>query len=142
MDKKITDGMVSLNEFSKIKKIEPEKIIEMVRDGFYEGQKIGSEWFIKEHEKQQNINKNEEAKNILFRIPAALVLAPGIGLFFSYIFTLGVSEFEGARGYAFLHYSVMLAIFAFFIILATKNTRIYGIYALLSFFGFVIINFA
>lgn len=41
------DDHVSLEEFSKIKGIEPEKIINMVRDGFYQGTKVNEKWYIR-----------------------------------------------------------------------------------------------
>jgi hypothetical protein len=42
----VPEGMISLDEFSKLKGIKPSKIIDMIRGGFYVGRKIGEEWFV------------------------------------------------------------------------------------------------
>jgi len=44
-DKQIPDGMVSVDEFAKLKGITPSKAIDMIKDGFYVGRKVGEEWF-------------------------------------------------------------------------------------------------
>ena len=38
-------GMISVEKFSKIKGISETKIIQMIRDGFYIGRKVGDDWF-------------------------------------------------------------------------------------------------
>lgn len=40
------EGMLPVAEFAKIKGIEVEKVIEMIREGFYSGRKVGDEWFV------------------------------------------------------------------------------------------------
>jgi hypothetical protein len=40
------EGMISLEEFSKLKGIKPSKTIDMIRGGFYVGRKIGEDWFV------------------------------------------------------------------------------------------------
>ena len=39
-------GMLPVAEFAKIKGIEVEKVIDMIREGFYSGRKVGDEWFV------------------------------------------------------------------------------------------------
>jgi hypothetical protein len=43
--KDLTEGMVTIEEFSKSKDIAVDKIIEMVRDGFYEGRIVEGQWY-------------------------------------------------------------------------------------------------
>lgn len=48
MTDKITppNGMISISEFSSIKGIPEEKIIDMIKDGFYIGRTVNDEWFV------------------------------------------------------------------------------------------------
>lgn len=39
-------GMIPVADFAKLKEIAPSKVIEMIRDGFYAGRKVGQEWFV------------------------------------------------------------------------------------------------
>ena len=43
-------GMLPVVEFAKIKGIEVEKVIDMIREGFYTGRKVGDEWFVESAE--------------------------------------------------------------------------------------------
>jgi hypothetical protein len=40
------EGMIPVKEFAKLKGIDSAKIINMIRDGFYVGRKVGEDWFI------------------------------------------------------------------------------------------------
>ena len=142
MSTEISEGLLPVEEFAEKKNLDPEKVIEMVRSGFYEGRKIDDEWFIKEHEINENKNHKHNPNDVLIRIPLGLLLAPGIGLFFAYLITLGVSQFEGARAYAILNYTVLISIIAFAIIIANSNKRIFYILTTLSVLGLVVGSFA
>lgn len=39
-------GMIPIEEFSKLKGISSEKLVDMIHNGFYEGRKIKEQWFI------------------------------------------------------------------------------------------------
>ncbi len=58
----IPEGMIHVVEFGKIKGIKPEKVIDMIRDGFYVGRKVGDDWFIDESELQGKKSK-QKSKN-------------------------------------------------------------------------------
>tara|TARA_B110000211_G_scaffold234381_1_gene303788 strand:- start:1419 stop:2006 length:588 start_codon:yes stop_codon:yes gene_type:complete len=40
------EGMLPVAELAKIKGIEVEKVIDMIREGLYSGRKVGDEWFV------------------------------------------------------------------------------------------------
>jgi hypothetical protein len=42
----VPEGMIPVEEFAKLKGIDSAKIINMIRDGFYVGRKVGEDWFI------------------------------------------------------------------------------------------------
>jgi hypothetical protein len=44
------DGMISVEEFGKLKGITAEKVVDMIRDGFYVGRKQGEDWYIDKSE--------------------------------------------------------------------------------------------
>ena len=40
------EGMIPVSDFAKSKGITPEKAVDMIRDGFYAGRKVGDDWFV------------------------------------------------------------------------------------------------
>ncbi|MDO6804149.1 hypothetical protein Q4595_17005, partial [Wenyingzhuangia sp. 1_MG-2023] len=40
------EGMIPVEEFAKLKGITASKAIDMVRDGFYVGRKVGDDWYV------------------------------------------------------------------------------------------------
>lgn len=46
------------------------------------------------------------ARTLWFRIPFALLMAPGVGLFVGFIGAMDVTKFEGAQGYAYVYFSL------------------------------------
>lgn len=40
------EGMISVEDFAKKKGITTDKAINMIKDGFYTGRKVGDEWFV------------------------------------------------------------------------------------------------
>jgi hypothetical protein len=40
------EGMISVDEFAKKKGIATDKAINMIKDGFYTGRKVGDDWFV------------------------------------------------------------------------------------------------
>ena len=54
------EGMMSVEEFAKLKGMAPEKVINMIRDAFYVGRKIDDNWFI---DKSEINGKNSKQKS-------------------------------------------------------------------------------
>lgn len=137
--------MIPLSEFAKIKNVDAEKAVEMIRDGFYEGRKVGDDWFIASSELQ---NKPSEEKdnnlslNLSTRILIALLSSPGIGLLIGFLLSLGTPQFEGARAYAFLYYAIFFTGVFFFVLLAIKRKRTQVILAAVSVIGWIVGLFA
>ncbi|WP_220272538.1 SHOCT domain-containing protein [Alteromonas aestuariivivens] len=50
----LPDGFVPLEEFARVKNIDEPKLVSMVRDGFYQGRKIGENWYISASEFTQS----------------------------------------------------------------------------------------
>lgn len=48
-----SDGMIPVSDFAAGKGIAVEKAIEMIRDGFYSGRKIGESWYVEKSELSQ-----------------------------------------------------------------------------------------
>ncbi|MBW2180927.1 MAG: hypothetical protein JRG81_11255 [Deltaproteobacteria bacterium] len=46
MKNNIPENVMPVGEFSKLKSIPVEKVINMIRDGFYVGRKVGDDWYI------------------------------------------------------------------------------------------------
>ena len=46
-DSNIPEGMIPIGEFAKRKGISPDRAIDMVRDGYFVGQKIEGSWYVK-----------------------------------------------------------------------------------------------
>ena len=53
------EGMMPVAEFGKLKGMTAEKVIDMIRDGFYVGRKVGDEWFIDKSELQDKSSKHK-----------------------------------------------------------------------------------
>ena len=58
----VPEGMISLEEFSKLKGIKPSKTIDMIRGGFYVGRKIGENWFVDASESSGSNSKHPKSK--------------------------------------------------------------------------------
>ena len=58
------EGMMPVAEFGKRKGIAPEKVIDMIRDAFYVGRKVGDDWFIDKAELQGKSSKNKSSGSI------------------------------------------------------------------------------
>ena len=61
MTTNIPEGMMPVAEFGKLKGIAAEKVVDMIRDGFYVGRIVGDDWFI---DKSALQGKNSKQKNI------------------------------------------------------------------------------
>jgi len=44
------EGMIPVNDFARSKGITPAKAVDMIRDGFYVGRKVGDDWFVNANE--------------------------------------------------------------------------------------------
>jgi hypothetical protein len=58
----VPEGMISLDEFARIKGLTPAKAIEMIRGGFYVGRKVGASWFVNASESSGPNSKTSKAK--------------------------------------------------------------------------------
>jgi hypothetical protein len=58
----VPEGMISLEEFAKLKGITPAKAIEMIRGGFYVGRKVGAGWFVDASESSGPTSKASKNK--------------------------------------------------------------------------------
>lgn len=54
------DEMIDLFEFAKIKGIDTAKVVEMIRDGYYVGKKVGDDWFVSRSELYSDTAENQE----------------------------------------------------------------------------------
>lgn len=61
-DKQVPEGMISVEEFAKLKGITSSKAIDMVRDGFYMGRKVGEEWFVDTSESTDSARNPSKTK--------------------------------------------------------------------------------
>ena len=64
----VPEGMISLEEFSKLKGITALKTIDMIRGGFYMGRKIGEDWFV-------DALESSESNNMLSNTKGAVVVS-------------------------------------------------------------------
>jgi hypothetical protein len=58
----VPEGMISLEEFARIKGLTPAKAIEMIRGGFYVGRKVGAGWFVNASESSDLSSKPSKNK--------------------------------------------------------------------------------
>ena len=56
------EGMISIEEFAKNKGIKTTKIVNMIRDGFYVGRKVGDDWFIDASESTGTVSKPSKVR--------------------------------------------------------------------------------
>lgn len=56
------EGMIPVEEFAKLKGITASKAIDMVRDGFYVGRKVGEDWYVDASEPTNSANKPSKTK--------------------------------------------------------------------------------
>jgi hypothetical protein len=40
------EGVLPIREFAKQKNMEESKLVAMIRDGFYQGRKVGDNWYV------------------------------------------------------------------------------------------------
>ncbi|MDK2779469.1 MAG: hypothetical protein KYX62_17630 [Pseudomonadota bacterium] len=53
----IPQGMIHVDEFARLKGLPSPKVIEMIRDGFYIGRKVGEEWYVNASESTGSASK-------------------------------------------------------------------------------------
>lgn len=59
----VLEGMILVSDFSKLKGIPEEKVINMIRDGFYVGKIVGDTWYINSDEDSSySSNANNDVK--------------------------------------------------------------------------------
>lgn len=85
------EGMVSVSEFSKIKNIAEDKIIDMIRDGFYVGKVIDEQWFVSLVEDSSHSNNVVSSSNPhkyqsdINKALSAISVGSGLSIFISII---------------------------------------------------------
>lgn len=47
------EGMISVEEFAEKRRMDVEKVIKMIRDGFYNGRLVGEQWYVMAEEMAQ-----------------------------------------------------------------------------------------
>lgn len=57
------EGMIPVEEFAKLKGITPSKAIDMVRNGFYVGRKVGDDWYVDASEPTNSASKPSKTKS-------------------------------------------------------------------------------
>lgn len=82
------EGMIPVEEFAKLKGITASKAIDMVRDGFYVGRKVGDDWYVDISEPTNSASKPIKIKApLLFQMasqPMKLLLPTCKCLLFSW----------------------------------------------------------
>jgi len=58
------DGLITAEKFSELSGISLNKVINMIRDGFFSGEKIDGNWFISEDELKSNGNNTLDSIDI------------------------------------------------------------------------------
>jgi len=94
------DEMITLFKFAKIKGIDTAKVIEMIRDGYYVGKKVGDDWFVSRSELYPDTEENQEYATSLTK---KLALMEMLVIFF---YILVVFNFE--YGFVYLLFSPVL----------------------------------
>ncbi|MEJ2681177.1 MAG: hypothetical protein P8104_06535 [Gammaproteobacteria bacterium] len=56
------EGMIPIEEFAKLKGITESKAMDMVRDGFYAGRKVGENWYVDASESTNSASKPSKTK--------------------------------------------------------------------------------
>jgi hypothetical protein len=59
---KAPEEMIPVEEFAKLNGITPSKAIDMVRDGFYVGRKVGDDWYVDLSESTNTTVKTSKTK--------------------------------------------------------------------------------
>jgi hypothetical protein len=57
------EGMVPVSEFSKLKNIPEDKVVNMIRDGFYVGKIIEEQWFVSSEENATVSSSSDSKQN-------------------------------------------------------------------------------
>ena len=94
--------MIQIKEFSDRKGIAEEKVVLMIRDGFYAGRKVDGQWFVDEDIESEKLRiKEPESKTRGVFFKGAMV---GLGLLilFCIVSSPQNPNFEGAGGYHML----------------------------------------
>ena len=93
MTTNVAEGMMSVEEFGKLKGIAAEKVVEMIRDGFYVGQKVDDDWFIDKSELNGENSKESVNTSVVSDIDnsnASIFFRFGMGIV---SFIVGLSAF-------------------------------------------------
>ena len=143
------DEMIDLFEFAKLKGIDAAKVVEMIRNGFYVGEKVGDDWFVSKTELYSDAAENQEYVTSLtkkltlielfviflylvfiFNIEYGvfyLLLSPAIPLFFTISFLLAGLKFEKKtnfwKGMSVLNLILFIILTYIFWFVAFKNFR-------------------
>jgi len=99
-------GMIPVEDFAKLKKIAPSKVVEMIRDGFYVGRKIGQDWFVDTSElNSTECDPTKEREQNVLKLGQGSRIVIGIfSLLFTLIFLLWATN-PGKLDLGFMNYT-------------------------------------
>lgn len=66
------DGMIHVDEYAKLKGLTSSKVIEMIREGFYVGRKVGEDWYVDSSESKVSASKPSKSSNLFSKSNATL----------------------------------------------------------------------
>ena len=93
--------LIPVSEFSEIKGISTSKVIEMIRDGFYEGRLIEGEWFASYNEVSNNTIQESNSANIFHKLIGGHYGLPKtywlFGVFFGWLLNILIAVATAAR---------------------------------------------
>ena len=106
---------IPLQEFASSKGLAEEKVIAMIRDGFYSGRKQGDDWFVHSSElskeSETTENENSEAKERLRKLAVMMIITCLIGFILLLIFFGQAGHF----GWGFLPAMIIAGVGPFFL---------------------------
>ena len=131
----IPDGMIPIEKFAEQKKISVDKVINMIKDGFYTGRKIDDNWFIDNSELEEKNTKTSVKEK---QLPLAIglnLLFPGVGYMymgkwivgiFALLLILGIFATTGAGsiGLVWLSINIIMAIDMYILFKKNKDKQL------------------
>ena len=66
-DMQTPEGMITVEDFAKRKGLAPDKVVKMIKDGFYVGRVVGEQWFVDPAELSGTNATPKNQKSIFYR---------------------------------------------------------------------------
>jgi len=82
------EGMIPIKDFANQKEIDESKVIQMIREGFYSGRKVGQQWFVNANELKdgESVQTDENNQNVLGLSTLSKLIIGSFSLFFTLLF--------------------------------------------------------